>query len=69
MHHFVEQNNLIHNFPAFRNTNLFQGDDEKKQWPKTVGHDLGDNFVDDITQSNRSKFPWVLYSILFGDEH
>ena len=35
---------------------------------KVISNDLGDYFIDDIAQSDRSEFPWILCAISFRDE-
>lgn len=68
MNSFVGCNDPILNWAAFNITALFRQDDFLKDELEHDGEDFGDNFVDDITKNDRSKFVRRLWIILFGNE-
>jgi len=50
---------IVHDFPSFHVARFFFGDNIRKNWFGTHGYDLCDDFVDDITKSNR----FVLFGV------
>jgi hypothetical protein len=52
MNGFLDQHDIINHFPFLHKTTLIGRDERGEEGFKSVGYDLGDDFIGDIVERN-----------------
>ena len=68
VNNFMGQDDTIQDFPAFDITRLFQRDDPWQDGLESSSNHFGQEFVDDVAQSDGMELHGVKDLPLFGDE-